>query len=90
MLKWVITMYEIYTRSQCLRCEQVKALLIEKKAYYKEYHIGTDVSFEDVKSLFPKRNILPIILKNGLIITTIDELRESLDTENVIRFDSKL
>ena len=83
-------MYEIYTRPACVMCEDVKALLIAKKAVYKEYVVGKDLSAAEVKEKFPRVNILPVILKNGKRITTIDELRDTLDEENIIRFNSKL
>lgn len=83
-------MYEIYTRPTCVLCEEAKAVFISKGVTYKEYIVGKDFSVEEVKQKFPRANILPVILKNGKRITTVDELRETLDQENIIRFDRKL
>jgi glutaredoxin len=83
-------MYELYTRPACVRCEEVKALLISKNKFYKEYVVGKDFSVAEVKEKFPKVNLLPIILKDGKRITTLEELRDTLDEENIIRFDRKL
>lgn len=83
-------MYEIYTKPACVRCEDVKALFISKGVFYKEYIVGQDFSAAEVKEKFPRINLLPIILKDGKRITTIDELRDNLEAEVIIRFDSKL
>ena len=83
-------MYEIYTKPACVRCEEVKALFIANKIFYKEYVVGKDYSVAEVKEKFPRINLLPIILKDGKRITTIDELRETLEETNIIHFDRKL
>jgi glutaredoxin len=83
-------MYEIYTKPACVRCEEVKAIFIAKKIFYKEYIVGEDFSVAEIKEKFPRINLLPIILKDGKRITTIDELRETLEETNIIRFDRKL
>lgn len=83
-------MYEIYTRPACVRCEEVKALFISRGIFYKEYVVGKDYSVAEIKEKFPKVNFLPIILKNGKRITSIDELRDEIESEVIIRFNSKL
>lgn len=83
-------MYEIYTRPGCVRCDEVKALFASKKINYAEYIVGKDFSVAEVKEKFPRVSILPIILKDGKRITTIDELRDTLEQENIIHFDRKL
>jgi len=83
-------MYEIYTKPACVRCEEVKALFISKGIFYKEYVVGKDFSTAEIKEKFPKANFYPVILKDGKRITTIDELRDNIESEVIIRFDSKL
>lgn len=83
-------MYEIYTKPACVMCEEVKALFISKKVFYREYVVGRDYSVTEIKEKFPRINLLPIILKDGKRITTIDELRDDLEETNVIHFNRKL
>jgi arsenate reductase-like glutaredoxin family protein len=83
-------MYEIYTNEMCSKCDEVKAFFAEKRAYYREYIIGKDITLEKLKELFPRAKVLPIIMKNGLRITSLEELRDTFEPENIIRFDSKL
>lgn len=82
--------YKIYSQDGCNRCEEVKKLLQSKKKIFVEFIIHKDIDIEEVKSRFPNRNLLPIITRDDLIITGIDELREKLEQEETIRLDREL
>jgi hypothetical protein len=78
-------MYELYTRDGCTQCEKVKSLLKSNYMDYREYLIGKDITAEEVKEQFPRVNILPIILYDGLRVTNYDELRSLVEHQTYIR-----
>jgi arsenate reductase-like glutaredoxin family protein len=86
-------MFKIYSNQNCARCEKVFELLDKYNKKYEKVVIGEDTSIEEFKSEFPFVNILPVILKDGLRMSNIDELRESIESEQKtydIRFHSEL
>jgi arsenate reductase-like glutaredoxin family protein len=83
-------MYELYTKDDCARCVEAKEFLLKNQLSFKEHVIGKDITQDEVRKLFPRVFVLPVILKDGFRITNLDELRVKIDQEKVIRLYREL
>jgi hypothetical protein len=81
-------MYEIYTRENCPQCDQTKSFFSTKRIAFKEIVVGKDITVSELKEDFPTANILPIILRDGLRITSLDELKALLEYEQYLHINS--
>lgn len=81
--------YVIYTKNSCPFCTQAKQLLNGNGATYSAINVGTDITTEDFKTLFPDQRTLPLIYvtEGGLTspIGGFNELRQHLYTESTLQ-----
>jgi glutaredoxin len=75
-------MYTIYTKPQCPYCVRAKALLDRGDLTYQELVIGRDITVEQVRSAFPERKTVPIIIEDDFVVGGFDDLVESLRSRN--------
>jgi len=66
----------IYTKPDCIYCEQAKLLLSEKNMSYDESRIGRDILREHFKELFPDQKTAPLIFIEGQKIGGYEQLVE--------------
>ena len=81
-------MYEIYTRENCAQCDKVKSFFNTKRIKYNEIVVEKDITANELKEQYPTVNILPIILRDGLRITSLDELKALLEYEQYLHINS--
>ncbi len=74
-----IAMYELYTRVGCVYCHRAKDLLAIRKKDYIEHLLEVDLSLEEVKTKFPNNKKLPIILEDGQMIGSYENLIDHLN-----------
>ena len=53
--------YKIYSKDNCVYCTKAKHLLSSYGRPYEEVKIGTDISLEDFRALFPEAKTVPQI-----------------------------
>lgn len=75
-------MFTLYTRKDCRFCDAAKAILKWESLSFKEVEIDKDITREEVKSLYPGADMLPIVVYDGAYIGSYNDL---LDFVNELR-----
>ena len=70
---------QIYSKPNCIWCDRAKKLLSSKNFNYTERCIGTDLTKEQFKALFPDKYTVPQIIIDGNLIGGYTELEEYFD-----------
>ena len=65
---------EVYSKPDCVYCTRAKHLLDSRGYDYIERIIGTDITLEDFKAVFPNAKTVPQIIINGKHIGGYDDL----------------
>lgn len=71
-------MYTLVTRADCLYCNQAKALLSEKNLAFDEMQIGKDITREEVLERYPGQKVVPIVIKDGVVLGSWSELLDDI------------
>jgi glutaredoxin 3 len=80
-------MYTVYTKPNCPQCDQAKALLESKGLEYKTVHLDVGqpktadseyIGRDDLLALIPGARMMPQIMKEGVAIGSLPELRKVL------------
>jgi len=74
---------ELYTRSNCSRCDAVKDALKDKQISYTEHIIGETILREKVLDQFPGVTLLPIVTIDGTWIGGRDEILLKLANNDI-------
>jgi glutaredoxin 3 len=81
-------MYTIYTKPNCVFCDQAKALLRTRSLPFQEIKLVQEINvssnhapemlLEHFKARFPDQRTVPLILKDGMQVGGFSELKASL------------
>ncbi len=71
----------IYTTETCNYCIRAKSLLASRNIEYTEKKVGTDITSEELKGMFPGVSTVPVIIVNGNHIGGYTQLAEQIDSE---------
>ena len=83
-------MYTVYTKYNCIFCDQAKALLRSKGLMFEEIKLvqtssqadalgSSAILLEHFKALYPQQTTVPLILKDGVRVGGFNELKASLN-----------
>lgn len=67
-------MYKIYTKEDCIKCDEAKQYLKNKNKDFLEYVVGRDITIEEFKQEFPRISILPVVTFNDLRFASLEEI----------------
>lgn len=57
-------MFTIYTKDGCPQCDNAKQLLVNKRQSFQAMKIGSDITLESFRSLYPTVKALPFIVSD--------------------------
>lgn len=69
----------VYSKDNCLYCEQSKNLLKSRQIDFMELSLNRDFTREEILELFPSARTFPIITVNGEYIGGYSQLLERID-----------
>ena len=76
-------MIDLYSKPNCLYCDQAKSLLNKHNKPYNEIAIGESILIEELQERFPAARAAPVVVINGIFIGGYPELKklfEGLDS----------
>jgi glutaredoxin len=66
---------QIYTKENCVACNNAKRMLNEKQLSFSEIVVGRDVTREEVRAKFPQAKMVPIILVDGVEVKEVEQFQ---------------
>lgn len=73
---------EIYTKDNCGYCVRAKSLLTTKNVPFTQYHIGKDVTRDEVIAKFPHVRTVPIVLIDDVFLGGFTDLEQLFNSNN--------
>ena len=70
---------EIYTKENCVACNNAKRMLTEKSLSFSEIVVGRDVTRDEVIAKFPHAKMVPIILVDGVEVREVSQFQMLLE-----------
>jgi glutaredoxin len=74
----------LYTKSECVFCNNAKALLKMNNIKYTEKHLDRDFTREEIKEKYPTQKTFPVVLINEEFIGGYTELFDRLRGKNEV------
>ena len=78
-------MIEIYSKDDCVYCQQAKKLLTDNGILFTEHKLGFNFTREMLKEKFPEARTFPVIVVDGFNIGGYNQLKEHLDKQVDVR-----
>lgn len=73
----------IWSKNNCVQCEQAKAILINNGIDFEERKIGTSWTKEDLLSIVPNARSVPQIFIDNFYVGGLVELKSQLKTQSL-------
>ena len=68
--------FVLITRDECAYCEAAKKIINNNNDYYAEVIIDKDITRDEVLKKYPNMKMLPIVVKDNLVIGNLIELMD--------------
>ena len=75
------SMIEIYSKNNCVFCEQAKQLLKSHGKNFTEYKLDEDFTREILLSKFPEAKTFPVVVIDGFNIGGFQQLQQQINEE---------
>ena len=72
---------EVYSKTNCVHCDQAKQILRTHGKNYVEYKLDEDFTREILLSKFPEAKTFPVIVVDGFNIGGFEQLKRHLTEE---------
>jgi glutaredoxin 3 len=79
----VISMIEVYSKNNCVYCDQAKQMLRLHSKEFVEYKLDEDFTREVLLTKFPEAKTFPVIVLDGFNIGGFEQLKRHLTEETL-------
>lgn len=71
-------MIQLYSKDECIYCNQAKKLLSTLGVRYEELKLGVHFTRETLLEMFPSAKTFPVVVVDGMHIGGYNELQEEM------------